>query len=558
MNPGMGSSRDATDGRFTLFYRDGWAHLTVEPPGEFGRPVYPEEVENRMKLLEVPKVRRRTIEEIINAAQGTPEPLTEWPAGKYLSATYRIEISDDEMEVYLTVHPPKKGGAPPGRADIDRELGNAGVVSGVDHDAVTALLAERRYGVPVLVASGTPPTHGTSRKITYRFNTNRGKPYLEMEFGRINLKELNFIEHCKENELLAELLPPVPPVNGETVTGRVLPAETETREVQLNGGANTRLSSDRTQLYATCDGNVRLDEHRRVVVEPVVQVRNVNYETGNIYFDGSVVVEGHVADGFIVEAGGDIQVGKGVGKARLQAGRNILLKTGMNGNGEGELECDGDLFSRYIESCQVACRGNILVEEAIMHSQVTVWKHCVLNGRRSEIIAGSLIVGGSVWCKKLGNLNEVRTRVALGVPPDLLLEYRNAKHGLETQQEKLNDTEDKLEKLKRALREGHNDERVTHAIRQLEESLPEINSEISTLRHRVPELREQLRASKDSMLVVEDTIFRGAAITFATQEYHVPDKGARKTILRPGERGLIESGFDARNKPTLQFETPDN
>ncbi len=550
----MHTGRKTGDGTFSLFYRDGWAYLCVNPPAESGKPVYPEEIENRMRILEVPKVRRRTLEEIIDAGEGVPVPLVEWPAGKHLAASFKVEIAEDEMTAWVTVYPPKKGGEPPTRGEIMRELQTAGVVHGIDEVAVGALLAEGQYRVPVAIAFGTPPTHGASRTIRYHFNTNRGKPYLEMEFGRINLKELNFIEHCREDDLLAELLAPVSPVDGTTVTGRVLPAESDTREVHLNAGANTRLSPDRTQLHAAADGNVRLDERGRVVVEPVVKVRNVNYETGNIYFDGSVIVEGHVADGFVVESGGDIQVGKGVGKARLKSARNILLKTGMNGNTEGELDCGGDLFARYLESCSVVCHGNALIEEAIMHSRLTVWKHCVLNGRRSEIIAGSLIVGGSLWCKKLGNFNEARTRVALGVPPEVLLDYRDAKHTLEAKQDELSAAEDNLEKLRRALREGHDDERVTQTVQQLEAAIPELAAELAKLRHSVPELREKLRASRDSMLVVEDTIFRGAVITFGNLEYHVPEKGARKTTLRPGERGLVESGFDIRNKPVLRFE----
>ena len=35
---------------------------------------------------------------------------------------------------------------------------------------------------------------GKAHRILYHFNLNRGKPCLEMDFDRINLKELNFIE----------------------------------------------------------------------------------------------------------------------------------------------------------------------------------------------------------------------------------------------------------------------------------------------------------------------------------------------------------------------------
>jgi len=43
----------SSNGRFELFYRKGWAYLTVYPPAGAGRPVYPEDIENRMKMLGV-------------------------------------------------------------------------------------------------------------------------------------------------------------------------------------------------------------------------------------------------------------------------------------------------------------------------------------------------------------------------------------------------------------------------------------------------------------------------------------------------------------------------
>lgn len=540
------------NGGFDLFFRNGWAYLTVYPATGRGIPVYPEEIENRMKLLRVPRVSTRRIREIIEEAAGLPVALVEWPEGRQLAARITVTISDDQMTAEVTVDPPRKGGVPPTVNDVEDALNQHGVVSGIDRRAIERLIAGRTYSQSVPVATGRAPVAGSANRIRYHFNTNRGKPYLEMEFGRINLKELNFIENCVEGDLLAELLPPIEAVDGRTVTGAVIEAERDSRPVQLNGGANTRLNADRSELHATSDGNVRLSAGK-VIVEPVITVKNVNYETGNIRFDGSVVVEGNIADGFVVEAGGDLQVGKGVGKATLRAGGNILLKTGINGNGAGEIECSGDLYARYIESCSVVCRGNVLVEEAIMHSHLRVWQHCVLSGRRSEVIAGDIMVGGSLWCKKLGNFNEVATRVSIGVVPNLMLTYRSACSSLNERQEELDRVEEKLSQADRAVRDGHTDERLLQARLQLREQAETLAAEVNALRRKVPRLREQLHSSRRSILVVEDTLFKGVLLTFGTFEYRVPDNGVRKTIFRSGEYEILESGFDYHNRPKLDF-----
>ncbi len=541
------------DGTFELFYRKGWAYLVVYPPEEKGKPVYFEEIEGRMRMLGVPKVSSKRLRELIEEASGTAVALVEWPEGKYLASEIEIAVSEDEMSASVTVHPPKKGAAPPFPEDVEDALIDFGVTKGIDRERIEKLLLRKEFGIAIQAAEGKEPVHGKARRILYHFNTNRGKPYLEMEFGRINLKELNFIENIKQGELLAELLPPIEPVDGFTVTGRILSAENDTTNVELRGGENTRLGEENERLYAECDGNVKIDRGK-VIVEPVVTVENVNYETGNIDFDGSVVVNGSVADGFVVKARGEIQVGKGVGRARLEAGGNVLLKTGMNGNGSGVIICGGDLFSKYIESSTVDCNGHAFLEEAIMHSDISVRKHCVLNGRRAEVMGGDLIIGGSLWSKKLGSMYEAHTQVDIGIPPDRLGAYREVKQLLETKREELNKAEDQLDQIKTALKEGHIEEKIQIAEVQLSENVAELSEEIPELARRVHEERQKLHASGTSMVVVEDTIFKGVAIRFGRMEYRAPDNGARKTVLRAGEKEIYETGFNIHDKPKLDFD----
>jgi uncharacterized protein len=543
------------NGKFRLYYRKGWAWLEVTPPGEGGRPVYPEEIENRMRLLQIPRVSNREIRRRIQDADGVSQKLVEWPEGERLASRVTVEIAGDAMSAAVVVDAPRKGALPPRVEDLEEELSRSGVLFGTDRRALRRLLDEQAYGVSRIVARGRVPVFGSSRSIRYHFNTNRGRPWLEMEFERINLKELNFIANCKAGDLLAELLPPVEPVDGMTVTGTVIPAERDETSVQLKAGKNTSLNDDRTRLVATVDGNVKQMKDE-VMVEPLIVVSAVNYETGNIRFDGSVVIEGSVADGFVVEAGGDIEVGKGVGRATLKAGGTILLKTGINGNDESFVECGGNLLARYIESSTVTCRGNVLVEEAIMHSRITVWNHCVLSGRRAEFIGGELLAGGSLWCRKLGNFNEAATRIALGVSPNRMLSYRSAQQNLETSRRELDRTEEQLDQCEKALRDGHQGEKILLARDQLRSVAERLSLEIVALQKETRSLRDQLEASRKSILVAEDEIFPGVTVVFGMREYRSPERGARRTILRVGAEGIAESGFDPGNRPVLNFEEP--
>ena len=553
-HPGDSRTRN---GSFELYYHDGYACLTVYPPSDSGRPVYAEDVENRMKLLGIPKVPRVQIREVIERADRTPVPLVHWPDGKALGAEIRVDVSEDGLEARLVMSPPRKGGAPPSRTGLDRALSEAGVIYGIDDNAIRSALERLPYHTPVVIAEGTKPVHGVAERIAYHFNTDRLRPYLVMPFDRINLKELNFIEHCREEQLLAELQPAVDPVDGRTVTGDVIPAERDSSRVELAAGPNTTLSHDGKQLFAECDGNVRLDERGIVTVEPVVVVQNVNYETGNIRYEGSVIVEGSIADGFVVEAGGDLQIGKGVGKAQLRSGRNLVIKTGINGNGEGRIDCGGDLYARFLESCTAHVDGHLFVEEAIMHSQVTAGGNCAFSGRRAEVIGGRVIAGGSLWCRKLGNLNEVGTRVAVGVPPHILLAYYEARRALSETETEVDDAEEALSKLDTAVEEGRRDERIEKARAHLKDRLPSLREARRRLRQEVPDRRDRIIPDERAMVVAEDTIFPGTVVTMGTYEYRPSGAGSHKTILHPGTSAIVETGYDLRTPPSLEFRPTD-
>ena len=77
-------------------------------------------------------------------------------------------------------------------------------------------------------------------------------------------------------------------------------------------GHNTKLIENENKIVSLIDGNAFI-LGGYVHVEPLVTVNNVDYSTGNIHFDGSVLVKGTIADGFKVEATGTVEVFECVG-----------------------------------------------------------------------------------------------------------------------------------------------------------------------------------------------------------------------------------------------------
>ena len=133
------------DGYFKIHYHEGFAVLTVFPPKSKGKPVYYDEVMNRMKLLNIPWVNNQKINKIIKESKGIPVKLVEWPDGKKLTAHVEVKISSDNMKASVIVIPPKKGGEDISEKDIIRALKRQNIKYGVSKKVITNIVADKKY-----------------------------------------------------------------------------------------------------------------------------------------------------------------------------------------------------------------------------------------------------------------------------------------------------------------------------------------------------------------------------------------------------------------------------
>jgi len=119
--------------------------------------------------------------------------------------------------------------------------------------------------------------------------------------------------------------------------------------------------------------------------------------------------------------------------------------------------------------------------------------------------------------------------------------------------EELDKVEKSLDQFEKAVLEGRGGDKVEAARNQLRASANRLGVEVAGLRREIPRLRERLEPARKSILVAEDMIFPGVTILFGNREFRVPDTGSRKTVLRPGAGGIVESGFSYHHRPRIFF-----
>ena len=59
-----------------------------------------------------------------------------------------------------------------------------------------------------------------------------------------------------------------------------------------------------------------------------------------------------------------------MGRAYLEAGRDLVISGGLVGDGEGSCHAGRNLFAGFLENSTVKVGGNLIVTEAILHSNI--------------------------------------------------------------------------------------------------------------------------------------------------------------------------------------------
>ncbi|MDC7228223.1 MAG: FapA family protein [Spirochaetales bacterium] len=534
------------DGQFQLFYRDNYACLTVYPPEGSGRTVYPEDVIGRLKVLDLRGVRRQKILEVIEEAAGEPVPIALWPEGRKLGPKMNLETSDDAMTAQITIEPERQGGEPLSASMIKGFLQSCGIVFGIDREIINSIVLKKIYNQPVKIAFGCDAVDERPPEPEYFFLTDRGKPFKELEFERIDLKELNFIQNKKKGDIIAKLGAPVPASDGTDIFGRKLLASRGAVEPVFSAGEGSVMSEDGKTITATIDGNARLDKGR-VIVEPLISVEDVDYSNGNMDFAGSLDVRGRIADGFNIKAKGDIQIGKSVSRVSITGGGDIILKAGITGNDEGIIVCEGDLYARYIESASILCRGTIYVEEAIMHSSVKAGGDIVLKGKRAEIFGGRIFSAGSITCKKLGSINEPLTEVFLGTDLDSYTALEKLQQRVSEHSSKVDELDLQIRQIKNAQKNLAADDQKDISKVKLETARTQLTNEfeirnkmLSNALRELHDLKRDIILNEESVLSVEDRIFSKVHVYFSHLRWDSPGKGTGKTSLMVKKGKLLE------------------
>ena len=276
-----------------------------------------------------------------------------------------------------------------------------------------------------LVAQGKEPVLGVDGSIHCLFEADPAeKQWEEDESHQIDFRTRNEINNVKAGDLVAEVIPPAPPKNGEDVFGMVLPAR-EGKKARITAGTNVKLSPDGQKAFSQIDGCVKI-QRGRISVDRVMTVEgNVDFHTGNIRFNGDVVIRGDVKESFSVEADGAIKIQGTVDRAMLKAGGDILVDGGVYGKDDILVEAGGDISIGFAENANMCAGGSIYVRSAMINSNAYAEQKIYFKAMGTSLVGGHIVALHGVEANCLGNPRiGTKTIVEFGPRPELSQQIR--------------------------------------------------------------------------------------------------------------------------------------
>jgi hypothetical protein len=228
---------------------------------------------------------------------------------------------------------------------------------------------------------------------------------------------------AEKDKLLATIVDPQAGVPGVDVYGNSVPAESGA-QATLTAGTGVRVSEDGLQFYSEINGSVMLNGSVLEVVNTYVVEGDIDYSTGNIDFNGNVFINGNVLEGFKVTAQGDVVVSRNVESAVIQAGRDVVVRGGIQGKGKGLVSVGRDVSVGYAQNARIEAQGHIYIDNFAINSSLYTSKQLIMQQKRGVVIGGEVYAQRGIDVKVLGSENGVKTIVDVGT--DYLVQRKAA------------------------------------------------------------------------------------------------------------------------------------
>lgn len=507
------------NGYFQIIRNENSTKMKLYPPVGSGKNI---DINEIIEYLDYQKIRDYNLVNINTAVSACKEETivdletnTSYPINEYM----KVIASDDQMTAYIRLYPESNDGCKISKEEMLSDLSVAKIEYGIDEQILDQLIASPRYCENIVIAKGKPVREGKNAEIEYHFNTDIKLSPKHNDDGSVDFHQLNNISHIKEGDVLAVLHMADLGENGTSVFGTPIPPK-PVNQLTLKYGNNIQISEDKCVLTSLVNGHASL-QGDRVFVSDVYDVPgDVDNSTGDIDYEGNVIVHGNVRTGFKIRAAGDIEIMGVVEGAEIIAGGQIVLHHGIQGMTKGVIVAQQNIITKFIESSKVYA-GGYIESDSIIQSQVSAKENITVSGSKGNIIGGYVRSTTMIEAKVIGSHMGITTAVEVGTDPVVQEKLSKSNQSLVKHNEELKKLLQICELFNKRLQSGTitNDQKLTYKAALQKISI--LRNEADQLQNEIKQLNASLTENKNAKVNVSRIIYPGAQINILGEHYNV-------------------------------------
>ncbi len=426
---------------------------------------------------------------------------------------FQITVSKDSMSVSMIIKKLVENETPPTFEEIMAALDSDGIIVGINEELIRKTLEEQNFNNPVCIAEGEKPRRGKNSEFKYHFQTAQShKPQVDDD-GRIDYKNINFIQNIEEGAILVTRTPAQPGIPGNNVYGKEIKGP-DGRNLPFKNCANTAISDDGNTLTATCSGAI-VFLYKKVSVNDVMVIKgDVDFNVGNLDCRGSVRVSGNIKTGFVIKTDGDLEVNGNVEDANLDVKGNIMIKGGFFGNGEGVMKAGGEVYVKFAEGQKIIAGSDIIIGGEAINCYIETQGNVIIKGTKGKIVGGSTKAKKEIKASYLGSDSGTLTELSVAYDPDLMKRYRECVLEHERITADGARIKDVLIGLVRLKIDGKISPEQMEVLKKLKKFKDELPENLKKLDDEKEAIKNELRKLNDAQIIAEKTLYSGVKASF--------------------------------------------
>lgn len=255
--------------------------------------------------------------------------------------------------------------------DIHKRLTSLGINAGIQEEQINIACKTETEG-EFIIAKGENPVEGKNGWLEYLVEVKEGKSFKERKDGSIDYREGLEIPSIAAGTAIAIIHDPIEGLAGRGVTGEVIVPK-PVLPLAVKAGSGVQISGH--QILAASMGRPSVQTRGTtaiITVLPKLDHRgDVGLESGNLRFNGDIIISGNVENHMEVVANGSVEIRGTVSESKVKAGQsiahysNVIASEIIAGNSE-RIQISGE-FEKQVETM------NQLIEQSNYETEIGVF-----------------------------------------------------------------------------------------------------------------------------------------------------------------------------------------